>query len=284
MKFSDITPAIGTEVTGATYQDLQDTDVFQQVLDALHSRDLVVIRELEITPAQQIELASRIGRPTPFLMAKYRHPEYPEIMISSNETKNEKPVGVARVGNFWHQDSSYVANPAPYTLLHGVNVPSTSGHTEYASAFDVYDRMPEEWKQKIAGRTALHTVSKRFRIRPQDAGLSIAELRALVAEEHPVVEHPLVVDDPLTGRPYLYGAPEYLDSVVGFDANENAAYFELLDELIQDPNHVYSHRWTTNDLVFWRTATTYHAATPIEKGVSRTVHRISIKAHDQAAA
>ncbi|MDT9692488.1 TauD/TfdA family dioxygenase [Streptomyces sp. P9(2023)] len=284
MEIKELTPFIGSEVAGATYEDLQRPEVFEQLIDIVHRRELLVVRGLELTPEQQIELATRVGRPVPFLMATYRHPEHEEIMISSNAMKANRPVGIARVGNFWHQDSSYMKDPAPYTMLHGVDVPSTSGHTLYASALDVYDRLPQEWKEKIAGRTALHTVSKRQRISPEHAGLSIAEFKALVEQQYPPTEHPLVREDRYTGRPYLYGAPEYMDSVVGFDANENAEFFAVVDGLIQDPEHVYTHRWTTNDLVVWKTATTYHAATEVEPGATRTVHRVSIEEGEQWAA
>lgn len=201
-------------------------------------------------------------------------------MISSNEKRNDKPIGVARVGNFWHQDSSYTAAPAPYTMLHGVNVPSTSGHTKFASAADVFRRLPDEWKTKLADRAGLHTVSKRLRITADHVGLSVAEFRALAEVEHPKVEHLVINKDARTGRQYVYGAPEYMDSVIGFDANDNAAFFALLDELIQDEEYVYTHRWTQHDLVIWKTRTTYHIATEVEEGVGRTVHRISVEEPD----
>lgn len=281
MRINELTSFIGSEMLDLTYEELATDEVFGKFSEILHQRELVVVRGLALKPRQQLELAQRLGKPVPFLMAKYRHPEIEEIMISSNEVKNDKPIGVARVGNFWHQDSSYVGTPAPYTMLHGVNIPRTSGHTLYANAADVHDRLPAEWKAKVAGRTALHTVNKRFRVRAEDVGLSIAELRAKVDLEHPKVEHPLVRVDPDTGREYLYGAPEYMDSVNGFDANENEAFFALLDQLIQDEARVYTHRWTPNDLVVWKTATTYHAATAVEPGVSRTVHRISIESNER---
>ncbi|MCM2578521.1 TauD/TfdA dioxygenase family protein [Streptomyces meridianus] len=284
MQIKELSPSIGSEMTGVTYEDLQRPEVFDQLADMVQRRELAVVRGLDITPEQQIALASRAGRPVPFVLAKYRHPDHEQIMISSNAMRANKPIGVARVGNFWHQDSSFVKDPAPFTMLHGVDVPSDSGHTLFASACDVYDRMPQEWKDKIAGRTALHTVTKRRRISEEHVGLSIAELKALIDEQHPKVEHPLVRTDVVTGRPYVYGAPEYMDSVVGFDANENAEFFALLDSLIQDPEHVYTHRWTMNDLVVWKTATTFHAATDVEPGVNRTVHRVSIEEDGQWAA
>ncbi|WP_436501314.1 TauD/TfdA dioxygenase family protein [Actinokineospora sp. HUAS TT18] len=278
MKISQITPFIGAEISGVDYAALAEPEVFAELVTALHQHEVVIVRGLELSPRQQIDLAALLGRPVPFVIQKYRHPEFEEIMISSNEFKGDKPVGVARVGNFWHQDSTFVADPAPYTMLHGVNVPSTSGHTLFANAADVYDRLPQQWKDKIRGRVGLGSVAKRLRIRSEHVGLSVAEFRALAEIEHPKVEHDLVKVDPYTGREYLFGSPEYLDSVIGFDANENAAFFAVIDALLADDDHVYTHRWTQNDLVIWKTATTYHQATAVEPGVPRTVHRVSIEA------
>ncbi|MER5767578.1 TauD/TfdA dioxygenase family protein [Streptomyces sp. NPDC001985] len=276
MKITEITPFIGAEITGISYTDLAVREVLDAFVNAVNQRELVVIRGFGITPQQQVDLARRLGKPVPFVIQKYRHPDVPEIMISSNERRDDKPIGVARVGNFWHQDSSFVADPAEYTMLHGVNVPSTTGHTLFASAVDVYNRLPDEWKARIAGRNGVHTVAKRLRIRDEHVGLSAAEFRAWIDIEHPRVEHPLVAKDGFTQREYLYGAPEYMDSVVGFDANENQAFFEVVDGLIQDEAHVYTHRWTQNDLIVWKTQTTLHAATDVAAGVPRTVHRVSI--------
>ncbi|MFJ3217549.1 TauD/TfdA dioxygenase family protein [Kitasatospora sp. NPDC086801] len=271
-------PFVGAEFTDVTYDDLRDPALWADLIDSLHAHDVVVVRSIDLTPEQQIELARRLGRPVPFVISKYRHPEFEEIMISSNEQKDGKPVGVARVGNFWHQDSTFVADPAPFTMLHGVNVPSTSGHTKFASAVDVYDRLPEEWKARLADRTGNHTVSKRLRIRPEHVGLSAAEFRAQAEYEHPPVQHPVVTKDERTGRTYVYGSREYMDGIEGFDPNENEAFFSLLDDLITDESHVYTHQWTPHDLVIWKTRTTYHIATEVEPGVGRTVHRVSIEA------
>ncbi|MBT2508652.1 TauD/TfdA family dioxygenase [Streptomyces sp. ISL-98] len=278
MEMRQLTPYIGVEFTGVTFDDVRRPEVFDAVVDALHQRDLVVVRNVNMTPEQQIELASRIGSPVPFVLKDWRHPSFDEILVSSNEWKNNKPLGVPRVGNFWHQDSSFSERPSEYTMLHGVNVPQDYGHTLFASACDVYDRLPETWQAKLEGRIGLHTLSKQQRIAEEHVGLSIAEMRALVAQQHPAVEHPVVRRDAFTGRPYLYAAREYMDSVAGLDANDNEAFFDLVETLLQDPAHVYTHRWTPRDLLVWKTSTTYHMATDLPPGISRTVHRVSIAA------
>ncbi|UQA93294.1 TauD/TfdA dioxygenase family protein [Streptomyces halobius] len=278
MEIRDLTAFIGSEITGVTCEDLQRPEVFGAVHNALNERELIVVRGLDITPEQQIVLARKFGKPAPPHSPRYAHPRFPEILVSSNVVKGNKPLGVARVGNFWHQDGSFVKSPATYSMLHGVDVPHTSGHTMFANACDVYDRLPDEWKSTIDGRTALHTHVKRARIAQEHVGLSVAEMRAVIEAEFPLPEHPLVRRDAFTGRLYVYGAPEVLDSVNGFDANGNEAFFAQLDALIQDPERVHTHRWMPLDLLVWKTASAYHAATAVEPGRHRTVHRISIAA------
>jgi taurine dioxygenase len=276
MRTRALSDFIGTEITGVTSRDLTERRALDEVLDLVHRNELVVVRDIELTPAQQVLLAARIGQPVP--LRRQSHPDHQEIMVLSNEIQDGKPVGVARAGNFWHQDSSCTPAPETYTLLHGVDVPSTTGHTLFASAADVYDRLPSDWRGKVTGRTALHTAAKRLRIGPEHLGLSIAELRQRVSDDHPRVPHDLVRHDPHTGRRFLYGAPEFLDSVVGFSDRENEEFLALIDGLIQDPDHVYTHRWRPRDLVLWKTATTYHSATELTPGTLRRVHRVSIRA------
>ncbi|MEU5424963.1 TauD/TfdA family dioxygenase [Streptomyces olivoreticuli] len=278
MEIRQLTPFIGSGITGVTFEDLQHPDIFGALHDTLRQRELIVVRDLTLTPEQQVVLARKIGKPVPFPDARYGHPSFPEVTVMSNVVKGNKPVGAARAGNYWHQDSSFMTDPPAYSMLYGVDVPHTSGHTLYANACDVYDRLPDPWKTRIDGRTAVHTFAEHFIIGPEHAGLSVAELRALIDIKHPAVEQPLVRCDAFTGRPYLYGAPEYLRTVNGFDANQNEEFRTLLDHLIRDPEHIYTHRWLPKDLMVWKTATAYHAATPVEPGVDRTVHRISIDA------
>lgn len=284
MASTPITDFIGAAFHLDSFQDLVTADRVDEIKTALGRDELVLIRGIDVTPSEQVELAGIFGLPVPFVQSKYRHAEHEEIMISSNATVGDKPIGVARVGNFWHQDSSYIAEPPEFTLLRGVTIPDGTGDTLFANACDVYDRLPEQWKERIEGRKVLHTVDKRQRIGTQHAGLSIAEFKALVRSEYPPVLHELVRVDPASGRRYLYASPEYVDSVQGFDANDNAEFLKLIGDLIEDSERVYVHRWQPGDILIWKTATTLHAATEVRPGAERTMHRVSIRNRDLWAA
>src|ERR1700722_15760404 len=128
--------SIGVRISVPEDLAITDPAVLSAIRYEVGRNHLVSIRGRSVTPAEQVALAGALGRPIPFVQSRYRHPDFEEIMISSNAVRNNRPVGVARVGNFWHQDSSYISSPPPFTVLHGVQVPSTSGHTLFASAVD----------------------------------------------------------------------------------------------------------------------------------------------------
>ena len=137
MRIEKVSNYIGAEIHDVSIRDIRVPEVRDRVLHALHENELLIFKGLDISPGEQVELARVIGEPVPFVMSQYRHPEHPEIMISSNEVVNGKAYGVPRVGNFWHQDSSYTDNPTTYTLLHGINIPRWSGDTLFSSAGNV---------------------------------------------------------------------------------------------------------------------------------------------------
>lgn len=274
---SAIRPGFGTEYQGLEPADLQRPDVVADIRAALATTHLVVLRRVGVSPEEQIAFAREIGEPVPFNIARYRHPEYPELMISSNVVKDGKPVGVARVGNFWHQDSTYLPDPAEYTLLQGVQVPDGHGDTLFASAVDVLAGLPADLRERALDATATHLHSRRFRFRPEHVGLSLPEFRAAVDAEYPPAVHPLAPVDTATGQHYAYGSAGYTEKVDQFDANDNERWFAAIEEHLADESRIYRHRWTTGDIVIWKTRIAFHSATELPAGAERIVHRISIR-------
>lgn len=272
-----IRPGFGTEYRGLEAADLTSPDVLADIKDALAHTHLVILRQTPLTSDLQLALAREIGQPVPFNISRYRHPDYPELMISSNVVKDGKPVGVARVGNFWHQDSSYLPDPPEYTLLQGVLVPDGHGDTLFASAIDVLAGLPADLREKAEDATATHLHSRRFRFRPEHVGLSLPEFRAAVDAEYPPAVHPLTPVDLAVGKRYAYGSAGYTERVEEFDANDNERWFSAIEDHFADESRIYRHRWTTGDIVVWKTRITFHSATELPEGAERIVHRVSIR-------
>jgi len=202
-------------------------------------------------------------------------------MISSNVVKDGESIGVARVGNFWHQDSTYLPDPPEYTLLQGVQVPDGHGDTLFAGAVKVLEALPADLREKAAQATATHLHSRRFRMRPEHVGLSLPEFRAAVDQEYPPAVHELTPVDEPTGQRYAYGSSGYTEAVDQFDANDNKRWFDAIDEFLADPEKIYRHEWTPGDLVMWKTRIAFHSATELPVGAGRIVHRVSITKRDR---
>lgn len=274
---SAIRKGFGTEFRGLAPADLADPATLDRLREALTTTHLVVIREVAMSPERQIDLARRIGEPVPFNIGRYRHPDHPELMISSNVVRDGKPVGVARVGNFWHQDSSYLPDPPEYTLLQGVLVPDGLGDTLFASATEVLEAQPADLRERATSARAEHRHSRRFRFRAEHVGLSLPEFRATVDAEYPPAVHPLAPIDAGTGERFAYGSAGYTERVLEFDANDNERWFASIEAFFADPERVYRHQWTTGDIVIWKTAVTFHSATTLPDTAERIMHRVSIR-------
>ena len=81
---------------------------------------------------------------------------------------------------------------------------------------------------------------------------------------------------PATGRRALY-VGSHASHIVGWPVKEGR---ELLRELLVHataPQFVYSHRWTTNDLVMWDNRAVVHRGRPWDEGrYRRVMHRTTV--------
>ena len=77
-----------------------------------------------------------------------------------------------------------------------------------------YERLPDELKERIEGRYAIHSHLKTF-----GRGMTDKE-RAEAAEEHPDQKHPIVRTHPVTGRRSLFVNRPFTATIDGMDPDE----------------------------------------------------------------
>ncbi|XYH96896.1 TauD/TfdA dioxygenase family protein [Sorangium sp. So ce1128] len=265
----------GVELVG--FDARRDAGRGAEILDLLLQHQLLLIRDQELSPADLVGLARSTGPILPFLLSNYRHPEFDEILVTSNERIDGKPIGVARVGNFWHSDSSYIASPANTTLLYSVKVPPAGGDTLFASMYLALDELSPELRAALEGRTAVHTIRKRYKVTAQDVGQSLREIDDRLRLTIPDVTHPVIRKHPLTGRPALYISEGYTLSFEGMGWEQSQALLEQLHAHATREHVVYRHRWRVGDILIWDNPSLIHAAMPSNPDIPRTMHRISIE-------
>ena len=130
--------------------------VEQAFLDNLVLR----FRGAPLTPAQLRDFGRCFGELREHVAKDYRHPDFPEIVMMTNQDKdgNYDKVGAER-GVGWHSDGTFEPVPPKATVLHAIAVPDSGGNTIFANMYLAYDTMPADLKRRVDGKMA------RFRLR-----------------------------------------------------------------------------------------------------------------------
>ena len=101
-------------------------------------------------------------------------------------------------------------------MLHGVEIPSRGGETQFANTALAYAALDEATKQRIAGLRASHSW-ERSRIQSRSPLATEEQKR-----ERPPVDHPIVRTHPDTGAKALY-LGNHASHVLGWPEEEGRA-------------------------------------------------------------
>jgi taurine dioxygenase len=253
--------AMGAEVLGANLSQLNDSD-FAAIRDAFHAHSVLAIRDQILSPAAQLAFSRRFGALEDQLNAHYTVPDYPEVLVLSNDVKDGKPVGLIDGGDFWHSDSSHRDFPSMATILYAVQNPRHGGDTEFANMHAAYQALPDDMKARIASLKGIHAVSKlrnkRVTVSPRrpDAKDFYERQKSIPDQVWPIVR-----THPVTGKKALYVSPRFTIGIEGLSQPEAD---EILDSLFAHqirPEFVYRHAWRDRDLVMWDNRSVIHQAT-----------------------
>ena len=128
--------------------------------------------------------------------------------------------------------------------------------------YAAYEGLPDELKQKLEGRRAIHAVSKYKNKRV------VASARRPDAQEQytkqmqiPDVLHPLFRTHPVTGRKALFVSQRFTIGIEGMSEEEADPILDFLFEFQTRPEFVYYHHWKDADLVMWDNRCVIHRAT-----------------------
>jgi taurine dioxygenase len=275
----DITHAdsvIGAEINHLDLTQPLSDDGFAAMETVFNERAVLCLRHQTLTEPQFIDFARRFGEIERIFLTHYAHPQYPEILLVSNIKENGRDIGHADAGRVWHSDMSYTTSPPRATMLYALEVPMEQGvalgSTQFASAADAYDSLPEAMKTRLAGLRAVHQVAGRRK----QTGTGQQDLR--LREQQPSVIHPVVRTHPFTGRKCLYVNKGECQAIEGLETDAALALVEDLADRIVSPPFRYVHQWRVGDLLIWDNCSVQHLATfdyewPTHR---RLMHRITV--------
>jgi len=122
-----VTPAIGAEVTGLDLTPTFDSDQAETLYEALMEHQILVLRNIMISPGELAALASVFGPLAGSHHSYKTHPDCPDtVVLDWNET--QRPDSAE-----WHSDLTFRKQPPFASFLHGIIVPPCGGDTLWAS-------------------------------------------------------------------------------------------------------------------------------------------------------
>ena len=270
MKVTALAPAMGAEITGL---DLAKGDFKSGLIDDIRAvwleHHLLVVRDQNLSPQRQLELASAIGEPDiyPFLEGLDGFPEITSVLKREDETVN--------FGGVWHTDTIYQDKPPMATMLQAVELPPIGGDTLFANQHLAWDRLSDGLKQTLSGLRVICTAGKAKVAASRTA--RIAEKGKAVDADAMQASHPVVRTHPETGCKSLYASPGHAIRFDGWTEEESAGLLAYLFRHQILPEFQCRLGWRVGDIAIWDNRCTLHYPLNDYHGHRRLLHRITLK-------
>ena len=243
--------------------DLKKTtkNEIDQIKRHIYDSKVAIFKNQTLDTAEFNQLSYAFGEPVPYLQENYHHPDYPLIFVSANVELGGKPVGVPRTGGYWHSDTAFLKEPIPLTILYPQVVPQDSLRTTmFIDLEHAYQAMPNKLKQVLDNVEFIHSGRSKYKVRPEDAGLDISEILAMIDSAQPPVKHPAVITHPVTGRKSLYATRGFTIGVANKTTEESNALLSEVFEFIEQDQFITSFQWELGDLIIWDNRCLAHKA------------------------
>jgi taurine dioxygenase len=267
--------ALGATVNGVDLRDLSEA-TFARIMQAWHEHSVLLFRDQTLTDQDLIAFSRRLGDLdwAPVQETGRRFVEgLPEIYIVSNVKVNGEPIGSLGDGEaVWHTDMSYLDLPPKASMLYALEIPPTGGNTSFCTMYGIYEALPQQLKDRIAGLKIKHDGTYnsggyvRQGVTPTDD-----------PRQSPGAVHSLVCAHPANGRRMLYLGRRRNAYLVGLELAESEALLNELWSIVDRREFSWEHVWRVGDLVLWDNRCTMHRRDAFDPNSRRIMHRTQVK-------
>ena len=257
---------VGADIHGVDVATIDDA-TFEIVNQALLDNGVIVLRDQDISPAQQIAFAKRWNglHTHPYLAGLPEHPELIEVIKEPDEEGG--------FGAHWHTDQIFTPAPAMATMLYAKVVPAAGGDTLFASMPTAYQALSDGMKAMLRN---VGTVSQYNKTAKRSGKMS-----GKVADPDKPSDtavHPIIRVHPETGRPGLYiNEMESLRHLDGMTVEESIPIINYLIRHATRPEFTCRVRWEVGSLAVWDNRQVMHMALNDYPGQRRVMHRLTIQ-------
>ena len=274
--------ALGATVSGIQLGKAQDAEI-ETIKQALDDNLVLVLHDQTMTDDELVATSAKFGKldiPGVNPTGKPFHAAHPEINVISNIMVDGQPAGNLGAGEaVWHADMTYKDDPPRAAVLYALEIPPAGGSTYFANMYAAYDALPDDLKEAIDGRTAIHDASH------NSAGIlrkgydEITDVR-----ETPGARHPLARTNPINGKRALFLGRRPRSYVPGMSVADSDALLDRLWAHATQEQFVYRHDWKVGDVLMWSNLEVLHRRDPFDASARRRMHRTQIGSYWTEAA
>lgn len=270
-----ITGSLGAVIRGVNLADDGD-DTVEDVRRALHRYHVLAVRDQDLDPARLHKVARRFG---PFSGNPVHTPidGFEDIVRFVREPDDTGMV----IGEEWHMDLAWLANPPGITMLYAEEVPPVGGDTCFTSLEGAYRSLTPRMVELLSGLTGVHSGRGVFEINASQARLDVQEGARDIANIS--VEHPVICEHPTTGRRYVF-VSSVMTHFKGMSEAESRPIIDFLLARAIRPEFNCRLRWEANTLGMWNNPYVLHTAINDYPGYRRVMYRSTVEGQAPRAA
>lgn len=262
-----VSPVIGLEITGLDLAGPLDDGTVAAIRAALAEHLVLFFRDQDLTPAQHLAFAERLGTPSdyPFVNGIDGFPAITPVLKLPHETVN--------FGGVWHSDTTYLERPPMATLLLARELPPAGGDTLFANQQRAYEILSDGLKRVLDGLRAVNSAGKAAVTRTREDRAD----KDGAPPETRTVAHPAVRTHPETGRKGLYVNAAHTVRFDGWTEAESAPLLDFLFRHQVREELCCRFRWRPGSMAVWDNRGAQHYPVNDYHGHKRLMHRITLE-------
>jgi len=267
LSFEPYSASIGCGIGGVDLREPLSDAHCAAIRQALLDWKVVFFRDQTLSVEQHLAFARKFGELEvhPFTNNDPTHPEVIHIHHTEESPGEE---------NGWHSDVTWRLEPSLGSVLRCIEGPALGGDTLFCDMHAAYEGLPEEVKDQIDGKLAVHDFEG-FRKGLRRRGVDEAVIQRHLSD-YPNPEHPVVRTHPETGRQAIYVNAGFTRHIVGMDHDESDSLLQRLYAQTATPEYQCRFRWKRNSIAFWDNRACQHYAASDYWPNRRIMDRVTI--------
>ena len=264
---------LGIEILELDLSKDLDKKTAESIKDLFLQHQVLYFGQQKITPTEHVRFGRLFGELQIHVMNQYHETQNPELYQLSNIGADGKPNGIFpdQGTHVWHTDASWQEHTGHATIIYCELATSAGGDTHFSDMYGAYDRLSQEWKNKLRGKRAAHSLNFSRNRRHGHQPMTQEQVNST-----PTVDHPILRSHPDTHRKTVF-LGDHAEHIVDLPYQVGRQWIDKLNQLIVHDDLTYKHKWKKGDLLVWDNRCLMHRVEHYDASKEgRTIRRCTV--------